>query len=399
MTETKVRKKRQPLFHVIKRPNIAWYHSWLIRIGSVIFALAIACLILFIFTKASPITIITQLFKGCFGTKRRIWITFKNLALLLITALALVPAFRMKFWNLGGNGQILIGGLASIMCMYYLGNAGWPDWAIVIISIISSLAAGAIWAVIPAIFKAFFNTNESLFTLMLNYVAICLVSAFISLIVTSGSGVLNPLEHGHLPKIYNVNLLPILVAFVVLIIVFVYLRFGKHGYELQVVGESPNTARYIGINVKKVIIRTLCLSGALCGLVGLLITAGIDYTINAESAKNMGFTAIMVAWLGKFNPFTMVLTSGLITFISTGMSQVQSSLKITNDSVTSIITGLIYFFIIASEFFTSYKVVLTNHKPKNRDGKPSTFLRSLTDGLIMINPFKKKSEVETGGEK
>lgn len=399
MTETKVRKKRQPLFHVIKRPNIAWYHSWLIRIGSVIFALAIACLILFIFTKASPITIITQLFKGCFGTKRRIWITFKNLALLLITALALVPAFRMKFWNLGGNGQILIGGLASIMCMYYLGNAGWPDWAIVIISIISSLAAGAIWAVIPAIFKAFFNTNESLFTLMLNYVAICLVSAFISLIVTSGSGVLNPLEHGHLPKIYNVNLLPILVAFVVLIIVFVYLRFGKHGYELQVVGESPNTARYIGINVKKVIIRTLCLSGALCGLVGLLITAGIDYTINAESAKNMGFTAIMVAWLAKFNPFTMVLTSGLITFISTGMSQVQSSLKITNDSVTSIITGLIYFFIIASEFFTSYKVVLTNHKPKNRDGKPSTFLRSLTDGLIMINPFKKKSEVETGGEK
>ncbi len=399
MTETKVRKKRQPLFHVIKRPNIAWYHSWLIRIGSVIFALTIACLILFIFTKASPITIITQLFKGCFGTKRRIWITFKNLALLLITALALVPAFRMKFWNLGGNGQILIGGLASIMCMYYLGNAGWPDWAIVIISIISSLAAGAIWAVIPAIFKAFFNTNESLFTLMLNYVAICLVSAFISLIVTSGSGVLNPLEHGHLPKIYNVNLLPILVAFVVLIIVFVYLRFGKHGYELQVVGESPNTARYIGINVKKVIIRTLCLSGALCGLVGLLITAGIDYTINAESAKNMGFTAIMVAWLAKFNPFTMVLTSGLITFISTGMSQVQSSLKITNDSVTSIITGLIYFFIIASEFFTSYKVVLTNHKPKNRDGKPSTFLRSLTDGLIMINPFKKKSEVETGGDK
>ncbi len=399
MTETKVRKKRQPLFHVIKRPNIAWYHSWLIRIGSVIFALAIACLILYIFTKASPITIITQLFKGCFGTKRRIWITFKNLALLLITALALVPAFKMKFWNLGGNGQILIGGLASIMCMYYLGNAGWPDWAIVIVSIVSSLAAGAIWAVIPAIFKAFFNTNESLFTLMLNYVAICLVSAFISLIVTSGSGVLNPLEHGHLPKIYNVNLLPILVAFVVLIIVFVYLRFGKHGYELQVVGESPNTARYIGINVKKVIIRTLCLSGALCGLVGLLITAGIDYTINAESAKNMGFTAIMVAWLAKFNPFTMVLTSGLITFISTGMSQVQSSLKITNDSVTSIITGLIYFFIIASEFFTSYKVVLTNHKPKNRDGKPSTFLRSLTDGLIMINPFKKKSEVETGGKK
>lgn len=398
MPETKFKKKRQPLFHVIKRPNIAWYHSWLIRIGSVIFALAVACLILYISTKASPITIFAELYKGCFGSKRRIWVTFKNLALLLITGLALVPAFRMKFWNLGGNGQILIGGLASIMCMFYLGNAGVPDWVIVIVSIVSSILAGAIWAVVPALFKAFFNTNESLFTLMLNYVAAGLVSAFIALVVTTGSGVLNPLEKGHLPKIYNVNLLPILVAFVVLIIVFVYLRFGKHGYELEVVGESPNTARYIGINVKKVIIRTLCLSGALCGLVGLLITAGIDYTITVDSAKNMGFTAIMVAWLAKFNPFTMVVTSALVTFISTGMSQVQSTLKITNDSVTSVITGLVYFFIIASEFFTSYKLVLTNHKPKNRDGKPSTFLRTLTDSLVMINPFKKKSEVETGGE-
>lgn len=391
MPETKVRKKRQPLFHVIKRPTIAWYHAWTIRILSVILALAVACLILYIFANANPITVITELFKGCFGTKRRIWKTFKNLALLLIVGLALIPSFKMKFWNLGGNGQILMGGLASIACMYYMGNAGVADWIIIICSIIASILAGAIWAVIPALFKAFFNTNESLFTLMLNYVAAGLVSAFIALVVKGGSGVLTPLSKGRLPIIYNVNLLPILVAFVLLILIFAYLRFSKHGYELAVVGESPNTARYIGINVKKVIVRTLCLSGALCGVVGLLITSGIDYTISTTTANDMGFTAIMVAWLAKFNPFIMVLTSFLISFVSTGMAQVQSTLKITNDSVTSIITGIIYFFIIASEFFVSYKILLTNHKQKSRPLFVRR-LRLLHTGLKFHNPFEKKSK-------
>lgn len=385
MTEKTLHKKREPFFHIIKRSNIKWYQSLSIKLLSIVLAFAVACLIIYIFTKASPAVFLKGLFDGCFSRPRRTWVMFRDFALLLIVGLALIPAFRMKFWNLGGNGQILISALVSVMCMYYLGNMKLPDYAIILISIPCSILSGAIWAVIPAIFKAFFNTNESLFTLMLNYVAEGLVGAFIALVVKSGSGVLNPLSAGHLPNIYNNYLLSILVAILLLIFVFVYLRFSKHGYELQVVGESRNTAKYIGINVKWVIIRTMLLSGALCGVVGLLLGQGINYTVNAESAKNMGFTAIMVSYLAQFNPITMVFTAFLITFINTGMSQVQSTLHITNSSIANIIVGLIYFSVIASEFFTSYRILLTGHPTKSG----SKSLTTLTEKLNLINPFSK----------
>lgn len=139
--------------------------------------------------------------------------------------------------------------------------------------------------------------------------------------------------------------------------IFVYLRFSKRGYELEVVGESRNTAKYIGINVKKVILRTMALSGALCGLVGFLFASSIDHTITAESARNLGFTAIMVAWLAKFNPLAMFGTAFLVAFLDNGMSSVQTAFSITNDSIGEIAIGLVYFCIIAVEFFISYKIV------------------------------------------
>ena len=395
MTERKEHKKREPLFHVIKRTNLKWYHSWLIRILSVVIALMLACLLLFIFTKASPITVLGEMFNGCFGTKRRVWLLFRQMALLLIVGLALVPAFRMKFWNLGGNGQILMGALMSIICMFYMGNAGCSDWLIILVSVPASILAGAIWAMIPAIFKAFFNTNESLFTLMMNYIAAGLVSAFISLVVKTGSGVLTPLSKGHLPTLYNAHLLTILVGIVILILMFVYLRFSKHGYELEVVGESRNTAKYIGINVKKVIIRTLFVSGAICGIVGLLLAEGINYTITTETANNMGFTAIMVSYLAKFNPLTMLVTSFLVSFVNNGMAQVQTALSITNDSISNIVIGIIYFCIIASDFFVSYRIVPSNHRPKEPKEKS---LAGLTADLKLVNPFAKLRKSQTKEE-
>ena len=174
----------------------------------------------------------------------------------------------------------------------------------------SSLFAGALWGVIPALFKAFFNTNESLFTLMMNYIAAGIVTIFLGAVVTSGSGTLPIQEAGHLPVIGNNDyLLVLLLAVAILAFVYVYLRFSKHGYELEVVGDSENTAKYIGINVRWTIIRTMALSGALCGVIGMLLAGAMDFTITADSAQNMGFTAIMVAWLAKFDPFAMLGTS------------------------------------------------------------------------------------------
>lgn len=350
--------KKEFPFHITKRSDICWWKSLLARFGAVLFGMVLLCLLLLIFVGANPIAVLEKLFQGCFSSPRRIWITFRDTALVLTVALALVPAFKMKFWNLGGNGQILMGDLMAIVCMFYMGKANCPDWAIILVSFLSSILAGMIWALIPAIFKAFFNTNESLFTLMMNYIAAGLVSVFLSAVVTSGSGTLSIQEKGQFPQIAGNNyLLSILVSIVVLAAIFVYLRFSKRGYELEVVGESRNTAKYIGINVKKVILRTMALSGALCGLVGFLFASSIDHTITAESARNLGFTAIMVAWLAKFNPLAMFGTAFLVAFLDNGMSSVQTAFSITNDSIGEIAIGLVYFCIIAVEFFISYRIV------------------------------------------
>ena len=258
---------KEPLIRITKRDNMPFWMRMCIRVGAVLIALLISD----IFITASAdgrggfFEFFGSLFSGAFGTERRIWLLLQNTALLLLVALALVVAFKMKFWNLGGNGQVLMGCLACAICMFYMGGKV-PDGVLWLIMLVASLAAGAIWALIPAIFKAFFNTNESLFTLMMNYIAMYLVAFFIAFWYPQGTGAMPRLEDGAIPPLgggqAGRSLLPVIVAVVVTALIFCYLRFSKHGFEISLVGESKNTARYAGINVKKVIIRTLVLSGA-----------------------------------------------------------------------------------------------------------------------------------------
>lgn len=370
----------EPLFHIVKQEGLAWWKTLLIRCASLLLGLFICGLLCSLLSGASIFKVFSALFQGAFGTSRKIWNLLRDTALLLGVALALVPAFKMKFWNLGGNGQILIGCLATTACMFYLGGK-LPDFVVVILMCVSAVVAGAIWAVIPAIFKAFFNTNESLFTLMMNYVAAGLVAYFIKIWVgKKGSGVLSPINYAHLPDIGNNYLLTILIVAVITVFMFIYLKFSKHGYEITVVGESQNTARYIGINVKKVVIRTMILSGAICGIIGLLLSGSINHTVSVNMANNMGFTAIMSAWLAKFNPLVMILTSFFIVFLSRGMTQVQMTCKFTNNAIADIVIGIIYFLVIACEFFISYKLIFRkseNHPISGFFAKIKNFFKSL----------------------
>ena len=280
----------------------------------------------------------------------------QDTAILLGVSLALAPAFKMKFWNLGGNGQILMGCLADVAVMFYLGGK-LPDFVVMLIGLFAGVLAGAAWALIPAIFKALFNTNESLFTLMMNYIASGLVATFITIWVKTGSGVLNPLSAGNIPELGNKYLLIILVFFLLAGAMYTYTKYSKQGYEISVVGESYNTARYIGINVKKVIIRTMIISGAVAGLVGAFIGGAVDHTVSTASANNMGFTAIMAAWLAAFNPLVMIASCLFITFVDKGMTQVRKDFKFTNDAIANIVIGIVYFAVIAVTFLLSYKVI------------------------------------------
>ena len=359
--------KKEPLLRLVKRDALPVKKIILIYAIAIVASLLVSSIICTLFSSKNPIAFFVALFNGALGSSRRIWLLLQDAALLLGVAVALVPAFKMKFWNLGGNGQILVGCLAAISCMFYLGGK-IPDALLILIMTVASIVAGAVWGVLPAIFKAHFDTNESLFTLMLNYIATGLVSMFITIWVKSGSGVLEPLKAGNFPDLFGSKyLLTVLVFFILAVLMFIYLKYTKHGYEIAVVGDSPNTAKYIGIDVKRVIIRTMIISGALAGVVGLFLAGGIHHTISTASANNMGFTAIMATWLAAFNPLVMMGTCFFIIFISKGMVEVRGNFGFTNDSIANIVIGLVYFCVIACSFFITYRVVFRKGSAKSAE--------------------------------
>ena len=356
-------KTRTPLFHVSKRGPLPWYRTWAIRGTALLLALVLCGIITSIVTGQDPLAVYAAIWSGSFGTKRKIWVLLQNISMLLCVSLAVTPAFRMRCWNLGGEGQALIGALTSAACMILLAGK-LPNWAVILCMIVSSLLAGALWAGIPAFFKARWNTNETLFTLMMNYVATQLV-AYYCVVWESpkGSGqigIINPnTQIGWFPQIGSQKyLLNILIVAVVCVLMYVYLNYSKHGYEIAVVGESERTARYVGIKVDRVIIRTMLLSGAVCGLAGLLLVGGTNHTLTPTIIDGRGFTAVMVSWLAKFNPIWMILTSFLLVFLGRGAGEIATKFGL-NQSFGDILTGVILFCIIGSEFFINYQIKLT----------------------------------------
>ena len=351
---------REPLFHIAKRGAIVWWKAWLIRLASIVLALVVCGIVTRSLTGLDPLKVYQTMYEGAFGRARLIWGLWQEVAMLLCVSVAVTPAFKMRFWNIGAEGQVLMGGLAAAACVIMWGGK-MPDAQLIPVMIVASISAGALWAYIPALFKARWNTTDTLFTLMLNYIASQLV-AYYTLIwsMPKGSGAPRLLKYGQLPQIGGqAYLLNIIIVAVLTVFMFIYLKYSKHGYEIAVVGGSENTARYIGINVKKVIKRTMLLSGAICGIAGLLLVAGTDHSLKPETAGGRGFTAIMVSWLANFNPIFMVFTSFLLVFLGKGASEISKQFRL-NSSFSDIITGIIIFFIIGSEFFINYKIMFNS---------------------------------------
>ena len=365
MSKARRGEAREPLIHLSKRTSIPPLKAWGIRLLAIALGLIVCGLVAFLLIEKlgqNPGRIgdfYNAFIKGSFSTSRKFWKFLKNIAILLCISLALTPAFRMRFWNIGGEGQTLAGVLGAIAVDFYLGGT-IPEWLLLILMFVAALAAGTLWAVIPALFKAKWGTNETLFTLMMNYVATFLVGYFLVIWVPSGSSSLGKLKYGKLPSFGNDYLLIILIVLALTAALYIYLNYTKQGYEINVVGESVRTARYIGINVNKVIIRTMILSGALCGLAGYLIGAGLDQTVTADSVGGQGFTGIMVAWLGKFNPLAMILTAGLIQVLNQGAAQISQDFDVSG-AFPDVIVGIILFFVIGSEFFINYKIHCRGH--------------------------------------
>lgn len=357
--------KRAPLFHIAKRAAMPWYQAWAVRAIAILASFLLIGIISLIVLKENPFKIFATMFSGAFAYPLRTWRLLYDTAILLLIALALTPAFRMRFWDIGAEGQVLFGGLCSCLCMKLIPEAfpSLPSAVVLIIMLVAGILGGMLWTVIPAFFKAMWGTNETLFTLMMNYIATALIAYTIQAMFPKGTGTMGVINGstrtGWLPTIGDGAgknyLLTIIIVLLLTCIMYVYMRYSKHGYEISVVGESENTARYIGINVRKVILRTMLVTGALCGLTGFLLVSGYNHSIATDSVGGNGFTAIMVAWLAKFNPIFMFFASFLISFLKVGAGQVANDFQI-DTAYADILIGIVLFFIIGCEFFINYQI-------------------------------------------
>ena len=360
MSKDNMISKKEPFARMIKRNHISAKKAWAIRLAAAALSLIVVAIVIVFITKQNPIQVYLGIIDGAVGSSRRIWVTIREMMVLLCIAVGLTPAFKMKFWNIGAEGQILMGGTAAAAMMIYFGDK-MPNGVLLLVIFITSALAGMIWGVLPAIFKAYFNTNETLFTLMLNYVAMQIVTFCIVFWENpSGSntvGIINAATRkGWFPTIFgNAYTLNVILVLAITALISVYMKYSKQGYEISVVGESQNTARYAGIDVKKVIIRTMLISGAVCGIAGSIIVSGASHTISTSTAGGRGFTAIIVAWMSKFNPWAMILVSGFLVFMQQGSIQIASQYGL-NENASDIITGIILFFLIGCEFFINYKL-------------------------------------------
>lgn len=358
MKATAKNTNHEPLFHIIKRDSISLTKAVIIRVIALLLA-ALTCGLFIKYVSGYSISeTYGYMFQGTFRNSITINTIFKDTAMLLMFAVALAPAFKMRFWNIGAQGQVLAGGLIAATWLFYLGNK-LSDPVLLPLMLISAMLIGGLWAAIPALFKIKFGTNETLFTLMMNYIAIQLV-AFANDIwkgIKSALGIISR-KNGSVGALFGNSYGWIyVIAAVTVILMYIYMNKTKHGYEISVVGETINTARYAGINESAVIVRTVFISGAICGLIGFLYVSNLSHTISIHTGGSYGFTAITVAWLAKFNPIFMAAISLLISFISCGSTEISNKNANLNASISDINTAIFLFFILGCEFFINFSIV------------------------------------------
>lgn len=355
----------KPLIRTIKRAERSKVEIMRLRLFAFILALAAGGLFILLL-GFNPFELYGTIVSGAFRSKMAVQATVKVMIPLLMASLGVTLAFKMRFWNIGAEGQIIMGAVFSSYFALYHSN--WPHALLLAVMFLVGFVGGGLWGLIPAYFKTKFNTNETLFTLMLNYIALHVIS-----LLRDGpwkdpgsSGfpkIARFVANAQIDKVFGIQF-GWIIGLLLVVIVFVYMKYTKQGYEISVVGESQATARYAGMNVKRVVLRTMLLSGGICGLTGVIQSAGSDMTLAASVAGGVGFTAIIVAWLANLNPIGILIVSFLFAVLEKGSSVMQSTYGLSTYSA-AVLQGIILFFILGSEFFIRYKFIIGG---KNKGG-------------------------------
>lgn len=371
--------RKEPLFRVVKRESSSPVRQALAYVAAVVIALLIGAALLSSM-DVDPLTFYQKMVTMGIPGNKFPWRIVENFVKLfvplLITSLALSLAFRMRFWNIGGEGQFIMGAICAAAAAHKLGPV-LPQPLVMLVMALCGILGGGLYGLIVALLKVRYNTNETLLTLMLNYIALYLLQ-FLGETKAGWNFFLDP--DSARPKFagfpdnadmitfplgpFNLNL-SLIIAIVLCVLLFGYLKYTKHGYEIAVIGESENTARYAGMNVGWVIMRTMFLSGAIAGVVGFLLVSGANNTLYSGVAAGAGFTAITVAWLAQLNPFAMVGISALLAVLQKGADTLNTQMGIPA-SLSDVITGVLLFFMLGCEFFINYKLVFRGAEERHK---------------------------------
>jgi len=354
---------QEPFVRVVKRTAISKRKVMLFRLIALAGALLAGALLVALLGY-DPIQMYSDMVSGALGNSllavnrkgvlafsTSSQATLKIATLLLVTALGLTMAFKMRFWNIGGEGQILVG---AISCSYIAIHYGevWPQWLLLLVMFVVSCIGGGLYGLLPALFKARWGTNETLFTLMLNYIQ---YQPTWQIPGTTFPKIRDFAASTRLPMVLGVHV-GWIIALMLAVLVYLYFAKTKQGYEVSVVGESANTARYAGMNVSRIILRTMFISGAICGFAGFMQVSGADGSLTTDTASGAGFTSITVAWLSGMNPLLMIIYSIFIAILARGAGRIQTTMGIPK-SAADMLIGIILFFMLGVEFFINYRLI------------------------------------------
>jgi simple sugar transport system permease protein len=345
------------MIRITKRAELPRNREWVIRAVAILLSLVFAGVVIAVL-GFNPIRVFTEIVNGSIGTQMRLSQTILKAIPLVITSMGILIAFKMKFWNIGGEGQIMMGAMgAAYIALNF--SPDLPKLAMLVLMAVAAVICGGIWAFIPAFFKARFGTNETIFTLMMNYIAIKWVT-YLQFELWKDEGNLGfpriaPFpESAIMPRLFGIHI-GWIIAIVAVILVYIFINHTKKGYEISVLGESMETARYAGMNTKTVMIVAMLMSGGLCGLAGMVQVSAIERTLTYSVSAGYGFTAIITTWLGRLSAPAIAVVCFIFAMLLQGGTYLQIALSVPS-AVAEMLQGIILFFVLGSEFFIQYKV-------------------------------------------
>ena len=346
---------------IAARAEISGPGEILLRVAAAIAALVAAGLIMALMGY-NPLAVFGRIVSGSLGTAYRFRETINKAIPLSVLSLGTAVAFRMKFWNIGQEGQFYLGAFGASVVAFAFPNLPAP--LLLALMFLAGLVFGGLWALIPALLKISFSTSETLVTLMLNYIAIKWIS-FLQYVAWKDPQALGfPKIPGFsrnaiLPSLFNIHIGWIISLFLAAGL-YVLLKRSKLGFEIDVIGESVATARYAGMNVFRITVIAIALSGGLCGAAGMMQASAIEHSLSDQLSGGLGFTSIIVAWLARLEPGAILIIAFLFSLLIQGGNFLQSSLQIPA-SISLVIQGIIIFFVLGSEFFIRYRIVRNPH--------------------------------------